>query len=78
MSTFSVAKISEMKTERSGANNDRTLSVQRFKGMVGPGLVSMSPERKMRMAVLVQVDCFRCERLFRERKKKTGNEFIIK
>jgi len=74
MSMFSVAKMSERKTERSGANNDRTLSVQRFSGMVGPGLVSMSPERKMRMANM-EVDCFRCERLFRERKKKAGNEF---
>ena len=74
MSIFSVAKISERKTERSGANNDRTLSVQIFSGMVGPGLVSISPESKKRMANM-QVDCFRCERLFRERKKKTGNEF---
>ena len=47
MSIFSEAKMSEMKMERSGANKDRMLSVQRFKGMVGPGLVSMSPERKM-------------------------------
>ena len=50
MSIFSVVKMSEMKTERSGANSDRTLRVQRFKGMVGPGLVSISPERKMSMA----------------------------
>lgn len=74
MSMFSVAKISEIKTERSGANRDRTLRVQRFSGIVGPGLVSMSPERKIRMAS-IQVDCCRCKRLFRERKKKTGNEF---
>ena len=55
MLMFSVAKISEIKTERSGANRDRMLRVQRFNGIVGPGLVSMSPERKIRM-VNIQVD----------------------
>ena len=74
MSMFSVAKMSEMKTERSGANYDRTLRVQRFSGMVGPGLVSISPERKMSMAN-VQVDWCRHKRPCRERKKKAGNEF---
>ena len=66
---FSVAKMSERKTERSGANNDRTLSVHRFSGMVGPGLVSMSPERKMRMANIIckstvfdMRDCFEKEK----------------
>ena len=56
MSILLFAKVSEMKTERSAANSDRMLSVQRFNWMDGPGLVSMSPERKTKTMRML-TDC---------------------